>query len=224
MTNGTTSSVENHAAGDDQDAQIAHIEKTRQALAEHRALPLGRRVVRRLTLRYPAPVDRWQLAQHDMEPFDKLKRKIRLKVYNSGSLGDEPPFVKDPDSAYHDMLRASASLSISRYVSLRCNPVVRKFIATRDEFRADDRRIDDPWYAGLYRQEMPKDGRRGSRQTALGIFLTDRAGVRFEALAIDEAAIEALEPETRQELVTFVSDLPERACCTDPRLTARAPY
>lgn len=196
------------------------LEETRRAIAEHEALPLGRRIVRRLTGNYPPFEDRYKLAQHELSPFYRIKHRFRFKTFLPGGLGDRPPFMDYEESKYHKMATSSDWLFTSRYVSIRCNPVAAELIEAADDRRVDSERVDDPWYIGLYRQVMPREGLLRRKQINLGVYLTDKAGVQFEAIDIDEALVESMPEDSQRELAEFVADMPVPAYAKNPYATA----
>lgn len=126
--------------------------------------------------------------------------------------------MDDGNGKYQQMQRNSRWFYTSRYLTVRCNPVVREVIAAAEDRRPGVGRVEEPWYAGLYRQVMPAKGFLGRQQEHIGIFLTDKAGVEFEAIEIDEAFVDSLPAQTQRDLGDFAYGIPGR----DARLTATA--
>lgn len=209
----TNGSAEKPALIDDK------IEETRRAIKAHRALPLSRRIIKRLTSNYPSFEDRQNLAQHDMTPLEKVRRMAGSRTHTPGFFISRPPFIDDKDGKYQEMLNSSKWFYVSRYMAIRCNPVIREVIDAADDRRPAEGRVEEPWYAGLYRQVLPSKG-IFARQPPdnIGIFLTDKAGVEFEAIEIDEGLIESLPEQAQQDLGEFAYGIPGR----NARLSASA--
>lgn len=195
------------------------IEETRRAVEAHRALPLGRRIIRRLAQNYPPFEDRWALARHDMPPMEKVRRMASSGAHTPGFFSSRPPFIDDKDGKYQEMLGGSKWFYISRYMTIRCNPVIREVIDAAEDRRPAEGRVEEPWYAGLYRQVLPVKG-IFARQPPdnIGIFLTDKAGVEFEAIQLDEVLIGSLPEQAQHDLGEFAYAIPGRHA----RLTASA--
>lgn len=191
------------------------IDEIRRRMAEHQSLPWGKRILRHFNGQYPSYNDRYDLEQRDMGPFEKTNVKVMQKTHFAASHRDVPPFTEEADNGYDRLLANSKYLYISRYVTVRCNPVVFKIIEAAVDNRIEDGQVIEPWYTGLYRQILPPQGTLNRRQqSAIGIYLTDKAGVQFEPIEIGQAFVESLLPETQRDLVEFVAAVPNRDRCT----------
>jgi hypothetical protein len=194
------------------------IEETRRALSLHKALPISRRIVRRLTSQYPSFDDRQELTKYDMPPMEKIKRMAGSWTHAADFFTVRPLYADNMEGEYQRMLQSSKRFYTSRHLAIRCNPVISKVLEAAESNRPAAVRVEEPWYAGIYRQVMPARSIFGSEPEHVGIFLTDRSGTEFEPVEIDENFITSLSPQIQRDLGNFAYDIPDR----DARLVARA--
>lgn len=181
------------------------LDRTAHILADHRALPLGQRIVRRLTGKYPSRSDRRQLARREAGPYSRFDEGVQSKTFHPNYF--RYPFMQAGQNQYAEMLRHSDKLYLSCRGSLMDDRLALELIEGLDSLRPVERPVDTPYYAGVYRRKLPK-AYKGDKSWEEGVFLMDRTGQQVEMVRLDEKALGTLTPELQLNLEDFVSGLP----------------